>query len=116
MSLNKAIKSGKEKRKQKASAERKLGVEGMPTHVLTQVLEQAGVLGTPVSSKKNPITKADFFAWGLSGTPQATIARSQLQQALGLPEAMSANTLLEVLNRLYSKEEIEEHIKKCCQR
>ena len=101
---------GKEKRKAKASAEGKLGVEGMPTRVLLQVLEQAGVTACPCRPKTE-ITKTQLFLWGLSGTPNATGKRKALQRKLGLPEAMSSNTLLEVLNRLYTKEEIE----KLCQ-
>lgn len=105
---------GKEKRKAKASAEGKLGVEGMPTEVLLQVLEQAGV-ATGVSQPKSAITKTDFFLWGLSGTPGAAETRKALQRELNLPEAMSANTLLQVLNRLYTKEEIKQKIQKVCQ-
>ncbi len=101
---------GKEKRKAKASAEGKLGVEGMPTEVLMQVLEQAGVTSCDCPPKEE-ITKTQLFLWGLSGTPNATEKRKALQKELGLPEAMSTNTLLEVLNRLYTKEQIE----KLCQ-
>ncbi len=104
---------GKEKRKTKVSAEGKLGVEGMPTEVLMQVLEQAGVTSCTCQAKEK-ITKTDLFVWGLSGTPNATTNRKTLQQELGLPEAMSANVLLEVLNRLYTKEEIQQKLKKCC--
>lgn len=106
---------GKEKRKQKPSAEGKLGVEGMPTQVLEQVLAQAGVLPTQPKPQTDPITKVDFFHWGLTGTPNATQNRQALLQALELPSAMATNTLLEVLNRLYAKDEIEQIVKKVCQ-
>ena len=105
---------GKEKRKGKASAEGKLGVEGMPTQVLLQVLEQAGVT-TSCQPPKEEITKNQLYLWGLSGTPDASQNRKRLQQQLGLPEAMATNTLLEVLNRLYTKEQIEQIIQKVCQ-
>ncbi|MBR3844451.1 MAG: DUF4093 domain-containing protein, partial [Clostridia bacterium] len=109
---------GKEKRKAKPSAEGKLGVEGMSTDILQQVLAQAGVIGLPARPKENPITKADFVTWGLSGTSNASQKRSELQKRLSLPTAMSANTLLEVLNRLFAREEIEqqlEQMKNSCQ-
>ncbi len=106
---------GKESRKAKASAEGKLGVEGMPTEVLEQVLDQAGVTGLPPRPTEDPITKADLFSWGLSGTPNASQNRQEFQEQLRLPRAMSANTLLEVLNRLYTRQEIEEQLKKSCQ-
>ncbi len=105
---------GKEKRKPKASAEGKLGVEAMPTQVLLQVLEQAGVTQTAPRPREQQITKADFFVWHLSGTPGAAQNRKALQRELGLPEAMTPNTLLEVLNRLYTKTEIEQRIQKNC--
>lgn len=102
---------GKEKRKEKASAEGKLGVEAMPTEVLIKVLEEAGVLQTTPKENRTPLTKGDLFLLGLSGTPNATQRRKQLLARLQLPEAMSTNTLLEVINQLHTKEEIE----KLCQ-
>ncbi len=106
---------GKEKRKAKASAEGKLGVEAMPTEVLAKVLEDAGVLPTPPKPNSRPITKADLFTLGLSGTANATANRKRLLNRLHLPEAMTTNTMLEVLNRLYTKEDIQKQIEKCCQ-
>ena len=52
-----------------------------------------------------PITKADLFALGLSGAPGATQRRQALLRSLALPEHLSANALLPVLNALYSYEE-----------
>lgn len=106
---------GKEKRKTKCSAEGKLGVEGMPTNVLLTMLQEAGVTQAPPRPQTTPITKADFFVWGLSGTTNAAQTRKKLQRNLHLPEAMSTNTLLEVFNRLYTKEEIQQEIEKVCQ-
>ena len=47
-----------------------------------------------------PITKADFFRLGLSGTQDSAKRRQMLQQALGLPSHLSANALLQVLNAI----------------
>ena len=61
---------GKEKRKARPSQEGKLGVEGMSPDVLLTVLRRAGATfegedgGVPSG---NILTKADFFAFGLSG-------------------------------------------------
>ena len=97
---------GKEKRKTAPSAEGKLGVEGMPTDVLQKALQEAGV--TPRQNQsKSPVTKTDFVMWGLSGGENAAAKRQALQARLGLPARMTANTLIEVLCRLYDKEEIE---------
>ncbi len=97
---------GKEKRKTTPSAEGKLGVEGIPVGVLKQVLADAGVTCQSQPVVQEHITKADLMLWGLSGGKNAAARRQALQTKLGLPERMSANTLIEVLSRLYTKEEI----------
>ena len=50
-------------------------------------------------------TKADFFADGLTGTPDSTQKREKLKKKLGLPKNLSANMLLDVLNNLYGYDE-----------
>ncbi|MBQ6818142.1 MAG: DUF4093 domain-containing protein [Clostridia bacterium] len=102
---------GKEKRKRTPSAEGKLGVEGMTTEILQEALTKAG-LDCPVTTPKSRLTKADLMLWGLSGGNHSAAKRQALQKQLGLPARMSANTLLEVLCRLYTKEEVEQAIKK----
>lgn len=101
---------GKEKRKQKPSAEGKLGVEGIPPQVLQDCITKAGVSNQLTQPPIHPITKSDFMEWRLSGTENASHNRVQLQRTLGLPENLSANMLLEVLNRLYTREEIQSHL------
>lgn len=98
---------GKEKRKKTPSAEGKLGVEGMPTAVLTNALAAAGVTWTDASPAGRPITHADLYRWGLSGQPQAALRRAALLRVLDLPARMNTRTMLEVFNRLYSYEQIE---------
>lgn len=97
---------GKEKRKQKPSREGKLGVEGVPTATLKQALLRAGV---GVEEERLPsvrrITKADFFLCGLSGGHSSSEKRAVLLKKLSLPEHLSANALLEVLNGILSYEE-----------
>ena len=61
---------GKEKRKRRPGKEGKLGVEGMPPEVLEQALRRAGatILDQESPGPDRPaLTKADLFAWGLSG-------------------------------------------------
>ena len=102
---------GKEKRKKAPSKEGKLGVEGMQLAVLQKALEQAGVTPRQNQKQERAITKADLFSDGLSGTAQSAQKRAKLIQNLGLPEHLSANALLTVLNTLYGfaryKEEVE---------
>lgn len=102
---------GKERRKARPSKEGKLGVEGMSQEVLLTALERAGATVERGSGKRNPVTKADLYALGLSGKADSAQKRKALQRRLGLPERLSANGLLEVINALYSREEFLEQEK-----
>lgn len=99
---------GKERRKRSPGKEGKLGVEGMSPEVLLQALERSGAT---VEAKRPrgepPFTKAALYALGLSGTAQAAQRRRALQKAMGLPENLSANALLEALNILSTPDEVE---------
>ena len=102
---------GKERRKRKAGKEGKLGVEGMPPSVLEDVLRRAGATfleeSAPERRRGPALTKADLFAAGLSGGPGSAEKRQALLKQLELPEHMSTNALLAVLNGCYSRKEIE---------
>ena len=98
---------GKEKRKDKAGKEGKLGVEGMKPEVILEALRKAG--GTVEGENAIPtksITKQDLMELGLSGGPDASAKRLALLKKLNLPEHMSANALLQALNLLYDLEEL----------
>ena len=98
--------SGKERRKEKASKEGKLGVEGMRPEVLIEALTRAGATfdDSPAEQRPAQITKADLYAKGLSGREGSAEKRRQLLQKLGLPERMSAGAMLDVLNALMDRE------------
>ena len=105
---------GKERRKRKPGKEGKLGVEGMPPQVLERVLRQAGATFLEDARRAlsgPPLTKGDLFAAGLSGGAGSAERRKALLKRLELPENMSANALLDVLNGCYSREEAEELLK-----
>ena len=99
---------GKERRKRAPGREGKLGVEGMRPEVLEAALRRAGATfldgAGPEGAAHPPITKADLFALGLSGGPGAADRRRALLKALDLPERLSPNAMLEVLNALYTRE------------
>ena len=97
---------GKERRKAKGSKEGKLGVEGMKPEILLQALIKAGATVDDISAeeRKNHITKADMYARGLSGKPGSNELRKKLLAELGLPERMTADALLEVLNATMDRE------------
>ena len=103
---------GKEKRKEKPSAEGKLGVEGVSKQVILEALNRAGVFGQKEKINIDPITKADFAEDGLSGGQNSSQLRQKLLKELNLPERMSANTLISTLNVMMTKEEYKRIIEK----
>ncbi|MCD7801593.1 MAG: DUF4093 domain-containing protein [Clostridiales bacterium] len=105
---------GKERRKAKPGKEGKLGVEGMRPEVLEAALRRAGATildedeAAPLPRRE--ITKADFFRDGLTGRPDSAARRERLKARLELPQRLTTNGLLEVLNVLYSYEDYEQVI------
>lgn len=95
---------GKERRKQQPSRAGTLGVEGMSSEVLLEAFRRAGVIADTSPEKGDPITKADLMDYGLIGAPDSARLRSALQRELGLPELLSANMLIEILNVMYTRE------------
>lgn len=97
--------AGKERRKHTPSAEGKLGVEGVCDEVLLEAFRRAGVFAEERGAPEDPVTKSDLMDAGLVGGDNSARKRAELQRALGLPERLSANMLLEVLNAMYSRNE-----------
>lgn len=102
---------GKERRKRCSSKEGKLGVEGMRPEIILEALRRAGATveseDSLAANPVKPITKADLFAWGLSGGPDSAQRRAAVLRALALPAHMTANALLEFVNAVGTREEIE---------
>ncbi len=98
---------GKEKRKARPSREGKLGVEGMRAEILTEALRRAGATFEDAQSPSagQMITKADLYRLGLSGRENSARKRAELIRELDLPEHLSADALLDVLNATMSREE-----------
>ena len=99
---------GRERRKTAPSKEGKLGVEGMSPDVIITALERAGATFEEKSTQPgsvNRITKADMFSAGLSGGVGSAQKRRDLLKRLDLPERLSANGLLDVLNILFTLDE-----------
>lgn len=99
---------GKEHRKEKPSAEGKLGVEGIRKDVLLEAFAKAGVLTDEVPEKVDPITRYDLYELGLSGGADSKARRKALQKRLGLPDLLSAASLLEVLNTMMTRQELQQ--------
>lgn len=104
---------GKEKRKATSSKEGFLGVEGLSPEVLTSALEKSGVTAFETKEKREKITKTDMFINGLSGMENATQNRKTLLKFLNLPDNLSANATLDVLNTILTKEEFEKAVEEC---
>jgi len=88
---------GKEKRKARPSKEGKLGVEGVPDEVIIRAVENSGALAETLPVQGG-IKKADLYELGLSGGKNSAARRERLLKELELPQRLSPNALLEVLN------------------
>lgn len=107
--------AGKESRKDKASKEGLLGVEGVDGEVLLRALWQAGAKRLDArmpqgaidgTSSAREITYADLYALGLSGTQGSAETRRAWLGRIGLPPRLSKKALCGVLNSLYTYEEL----------
>ena len=106
---------GKEKRKREPGKEGLLGVEGIDEEILLDALIKAGcrIEGAPsLPKEREGITKADMYRLGLSGKNDSAKRRQMLLSELGLPKKLSPNMLLQVLNRLFTLEELSEIVQK----
>lgn len=103
---------GKEKRKAAPSKEGKLGVEGIPPAIILQSLKRAGVLAEETEKPQKRVTKTDLFEDGFSGGPQSAERRRMLLKKLRLPQRLSANGLLEMINAMYTYEEYKQEVMK----
>lgn len=96
---------GKERRKTEPSKEGTLGVEGIDADILRRLL-------TPYENEQpregEPITKNDLYMLGLSGGAGSSARRAALARELSLPEGLSSTALLDLLNTLYTKAQLED--------
>lgn len=96
---------GKEKRKDKPSAEGTLGVEGMPLEVLDEAFKRAGVTDSIKPQTGRQITRIDFYEDGLMGGENSKMKREKLLSALELPRRLSTSSLLKIINILIDYDE-----------
>lgn len=107
--------AGKERRKDTPSKEGLLGVEGIDNATIIEALKRAGATFEDTSASVTNgcnLTKADLFALGLAGGENSAEKRRRVQKALGLPEKLSANRLLEILNTAVLPEEFAAALRK----
>ena len=96
---------GKESRKDKPSKEGLLGVEGIDREIILKCLKDAGV-STGETVRKSDMTYADLYELGLSGGENSAKIREKLMKSLNIPNRLSKKAMLEVLNRMTTKEKI----------
>ena len=105
---------GREKRKSSPSKEGKLGVEGMKPQVLIDALLRSGATLTgaedsPAAGTENNsgrISKTDLYMLKLTGGAGSKLRRDALLKKLELPERLSTNSMLDVLNAITDRDEL----------
>lgn len=100
---------GKEKRKASGSKEGFLGVEGMTPQIIEEALKKSGVFCDKGKALKK-ITRADMFKYGLSGGKDSAEKRKSFLKYLSLPESLSSCAMLDVINNMFTAEELDEKI------
>jgi ribonuclease M5 len=97
---------GKEKRKDKPSKEKKIGVEGMTSEIILEALDRAGVTCTlGEKEERQPVTKNDLYEDGITGTKNSSVKKARLLKKLNLPERLSTNSLLKLINTFMTYDE-----------
>lgn len=99
---------GKERRKTVPSKEGLLGVEGIPNDRIVETLRKAGVLCEETAAPARRITKLNLYEDGFTGGEGSLARRRRLLKRLGLPERLSANAMLDVLNVMLGYDEYRE--------
>ena len=86
--------SDKEKRKAVPSKEGKLGVEGISSEILLEILKEAGASVEGSTTDFQPLTPADLMSLGLTGGVNSATLRQGVLKALDLPENLTTKMLL----------------------
>ena len=104
---------GKEKRKERPSKQGFLGVEGTEAATLLKIFDAyTEKEGTEEGAEQNaaktrPLIRLDLYEKGYDGGEGSKEKRKALCRRLDLPENLSTAALLDALNLLYSREELE---------
>lgn len=93
---------GKERRKEKESADGILGVEGVDSSILRDLL--LPFVGDEIKNQSQ-ITKMRFYEDGFSGSSNSSEKRQRLAEMLNLPKTLTAKALLDAINLLCTETE-----------
>lgn len=99
---------GKEKRKAQPGKEGLLGVEGVDNRLIIEALQKCGASFKGKETRKVPekITKLDLYKAGLYGKENSKEKRMEFLKSHDLPQKISPNMLVDVLNTLFTKDEL----------
>lgn len=104
---------GKEKRKAHSSAEGLLGVEGMEKQSIIDAVKRCGIEdGFREIADNDRITNLDLYNFGISGGKDSKTLRTALLKHLKLPQNLSKNNLLRILEYQYTRTELAEILTK----
>lgn len=93
---------GKERRKEKESADGILGVEGVDSSILRDLL--LPFVGDEIKNQSQ-ISKMRFYEDGFSGSSNSSEKRQRLAEMLNLPKTLTAKALLDAINLLCTEAE-----------
>lgn len=92
---------GKERRKKEPGKEGLLGVEGIEKEIIVNSLIKSGAtIEGEKKEVKRKYTKLDLYNLGLVGKEDSRIKRREFLLKNNLPQKLSANMMLEVINTL----------------
>jgi ribonuclease M5 len=104
---------GKERRKTENSKEGKLGVEGVHIDVILEALRRSGVTCEETEEKRRQINKIDLYEDGITGKKNSKKMKALLLKYLDLPERLSTNELMKMLNIFITYDEYKNAVNMC---
>lgn len=96
---------GKERRKDRPSKEGKMGVEGIDESALVNIIKSAVNLEVLSDKSDLKVTKLDLYNDGLLGSTNSNKKRKDLLKYLNLPEHLTVNAMLPILNGIITYSE-----------
>ena len=64
-------------------------------------------------TERRPITKQDFYSDGLSGSHNSSAKRAELLKYLDLPENMTVNAMLDIMNAFMTYDDYKTALSEC---
>ena len=102
--------AGKEKRKPRPSKQGFLGVEGVEAELLLKLLAPYTAENGAALRSSAPLRRIDLYERGYEGSDGSREKRRALCRRCSLPENLSTTALLDALNLLYDREELEKFL------